>query len=109
MKVTNKGIKYRQPTNTSDEMLAGYPQIVSAEQKGYVGVYAPSRMTENNIINANLSAEGWLEKILDRNNLNTAFKKVKSNKGAGGIDGMGVDNLRCTVPDTKTQLRAHFS
>ena len=69
MKVSNKGIKYRQPTNISDEMLEGYSQIVSAEQKGYVGVYAPSRMTEKNIINANLSAEGWLEEILDRNNL----------------------------------------
>ena len=80
MKVTNKGIKYRQPTNASDEVLADYPQTVSAEQKGNVGVYASSRITENNIINANLSAEGWLEKILDRNNLNTAFKKVKSNK-----------------------------
>ena len=104
MKVTNKGIKYRQPTNASDEVLADYPQTVSAEQKGNVGVYAPSRITENNIINANLSAEGWLEKILDRNNLNTAFKKVKSNKGAGGIDGMGVDNLLPYLKENQKNL-----
>ena len=34
-----------------------------------------------------------LDKILDRNNLNQAFKKVKSNKGAAGVDGMTVDEL----------------
>ena len=30
------------------------------------------------------------EKILDRNNLNVAYKHVKRNKGAGGIDDMTV-------------------
>jgi retron-type reverse transcriptase len=31
--------------------------------------------------------------ILHRDNLNKAFERVKSNKGAGGIDGMSVDEL----------------
>ncbi|MDF2675054.1 MAG: reverse transcriptase family protein, partial [Clostridiales bacterium] len=70
MNVTNKEIKYRQLHMTSDEVFEGYPQIVSAEQKGYVEAYASSRITENNIINTDLSTEGLLEKILDRNNLN---------------------------------------
>jgi RNA-directed DNA polymerase len=34
-----------------------------------------------------------LEKILDRDNLNNAFKRVKSNKGSHGVDGMKVDEL----------------
>ncbi|MBR0600313.1 group II intron reverse transcriptase/maturase [Clostridiales bacterium BAD-6] len=38
-------------------------------------------------------AMGLLEKILDRDNMNKAFKKVKSNKGKHGIDGMTVDEL----------------
>lgn len=87
MKVTKGGIKYRQPRKE------GYLQKVSAEQRGYVEAYASPRITENNITNTNLSAEQLLEKILDKDNMNQAFKKVKSNKGAGGIDGMEVDEL----------------
>ena len=29
-----------------------------------------------------------MEKILSNDNLNRAYKKVKSNKGAGGVDGI---------------------
>lgn len=104
MNVTNKEIKYRQLHMTFDEVTEDYPQIVSAEQKGYVGVYASSRITENNIINTDLSREGLLEQILDRNNLNNAFRKVKSNKGAGGVDGMGVDELLRYLKDNKDNL-----
>lgn len=56
-------------------------------------MYASSRITENNIINTDLQTEGLLEKILDRDNMNKAYKKVKSNKGAGGINRMEVDEL----------------
>ena len=31
-----------------------------------------------------------LEKVLDRNNLNKAYKRVKANKGASGVDGMTI-------------------
>lgn len=34
-----------------------------------------------------------LDKILDRNNLNEAYKQVIKNKGAAGVDGMTVDEL----------------
>lgn len=34
-----------------------------------------------------------LEKILSRDNMNLAFKRVKANKGASGIDDMTVDEL----------------
>jgi group II intron reverse transcriptase/maturase len=104
MNVADKENKYRQLHMTFDEVFEGYPQIVSAEQKGYVGAYASSRITENNIINTDLSREGLLEQILDRNNLNNAFRKVKSNKGAGGVDGMGVDKLLQYLKDNKDNL-----
>lgn len=104
MKVTRKEIKYRQPKNASEEVFEDYPQIVSAEQKEYVGVYDSSRITENNIINADSLTERLLEKILDNNNLNTAFKKVKTNKGAGGIDGMGVDILLPYLKENQKNL-----
>ncbi|WKB35814.1 reverse transcriptase domain-containing protein [Terrilactibacillus sp. S3-3] len=34
-----------------------------------------------------------VERILSRDNLNRAYKKVKKNKGAGGIDKMTTDEL----------------
>ena len=41
-----------------------------------------------------------LERILSRENLNRAYKRVKANKGAPGIDGM-------TVEDALPWLREH--
>ena len=98
MKVTEDGNKYRQPYKK------GYLQKVPAEQEGYTGAYAPSRITENNITDANLSKDLLLEKIIGKDNMNKAFKKVKKNKGAGGIDGMGVDELLQHLRDNGQSL-----
>ena len=38
-------------------------------------------------------AMGLLEEILDRDNMNRAYKKVKSNKGKPGIDGKGFPTI----------------
>ena len=38
-------------------------------------------------------ADALLERVLERNNLNQAYKRVKQNGGAAGIDGMTVDML----------------
>ena len=46
------------------------------------------KMTETDIANTNKRTEGLLELILARGNLSRAYKQVKRNKGAGGIDGM---------------------
>ena len=35
-----------------------------------------------------------LNKILDNKNMNEAYKKVCANKGAGGIDGMELEELK---------------
>lgn len=101
MNVTKEEIKYRKLHNETD---GGYLQMVSAERKEYVEAYASSRITENNVINTNLSADGLLEKILDRDNMNQAYKKVKSNKGAGGVDKMGVDELLPYLKQNREQL-----
>jgi len=45
-----------------------------------------------------------MEKILQPTNLNNAYKKVKSNKGAGGVDGMSVDELLPFLRDNQVQL-----
>ena len=104
MTVTIRETKYRQLHWNFDKENEGYSQKVSAEQKGYVEAYDFLRITENNIINADLSQERLLEQILDKSNLNNAFRKVKSNKGAGGVDGMEVDDLLQYFRDNKGEL-----
>ncbi|MFD1174120.1 group II intron reverse transcriptase/maturase [Oceanobacillus picturae] len=45
-----------------------------------------------------------LDKILDRDNLNQAFKQVKRNKGAAGVDGMTVDELKIYMLRNKEKI-----
>ena len=87
MNVTKDGFKDRQLH------MEDYLQMVSAEQKEYAGVSVYQRITENNGIITDFWTDNLLELILRKDNLNKAYKKVKSNKGKGGIDGMQVDGL----------------
>ena len=72
MKVTSTGAKGSQLFNE------GSTQRDSTEHERYAGVHHPVRITENNNTNADESEKGWFEKIVNRDNLNQAFKKVKS-------------------------------
>lgn len=49
-------------------------------------------------------ATDLLEKICLRANLNRAYKRVKSNKGSAGVDGMTVDELGAWIREHKEQL-----
>ena len=98
MNGTNDGFKDRQ-LNIWD-----YLQMVSAEQKEYAEVSARQRIAENNRIITGFQTDGLLEEILQPTNLNNAYKKVKSNKGAGGVDGMSVDELLPFLRDNGEQL-----
>ena len=66
----------------------GCPQRDSTECEGYVG--ARSAIQPESEERAGRAPE-LLEKILDRDNLNRAYKRVKANKGAPGVDGMTVE------------------
>ena len=87
MNVTEDKSKDRQLHNE------GHLQMVSAEQKEYAEASACSRIAENTDIITDMQVTGLLEEILRNDNLNKAYKKVKSNKGSGGVDGMDVDEL----------------
>ncbi len=67
--------------------------MVSAEQREYAEVFDYQRIAENNDIITNFWTNNLLDLILQKDNLNNAYKRVKSNKGKGGIDGMQVDEL----------------
>jgi RNA-directed DNA polymerase len=99
MKVTENGeLKHRQLQKE------GYPQMASAEQREYAEACVPSRMTETDITNTNMQTEGLLELILSRENLNRAYKQVKKNKGAGGVDSMQVDGLLPYLKENREEL-----
>lgn len=70
----------------------------------YVEVSAHSRITENNHIITDFQTDKLMEKILQSDNLNKAYKKVKSNKGAASIDGMSVDELLTFLKDNGKEL-----
>ena len=78
--------------------------MVYAEQKEYAEVFAHQRITENNDIITDFQTDNLMEQILHKDNLNKAYKKVKSNKGAGGIDGMSVDELLGFLKDNQKHL-----
>jgi len=73
--------------------IEDYLQMLSAEQKEYAEVFDYSKITEKSSVITDYWTNNLLDLILRKDNLNTAYKRVKSNKGAGGIDGMQVDEL----------------
>ena len=79
----------------------GCPQRDSAEHEGYAEV----RRSFRSIWKERDSAEPeLLEKILERDNLNRAFKRVKVRKGAPGVDGMTVDEAGAYFRENKDEL-----
>ena len=74
----------------------------SAERKGYVRAHR----SFNRIWKERDSAEpDILGKILDKDNLNRAFKRVKANKGAPGVDGMTIDETFRYLRQYRTEQR----
>ena len=71
--------------NAENRKETGCPQRDSAEHEEYAGAQSVGKQERGEQDGADL-----LERILSRENLNRAYKRVKSNKGAPGIDGMTV-------------------
>lgn len=46
-----------------------------------------------------------LEKILDKKNMNEAYKKVCANKGTGGVDGMELEELDEYIRENWNSIR----
>jgi RNA-directed DNA polymerase len=101
MNVTEIGIKKSRIHSNS----SGYCQRDSAEHEGYDGALTEKRITENNITDADSGVNGLLERILEPNNLNKAYKQVKKNKGSHGIDGMEVEHLLQYLKENGEELR----
>ena len=77
----------------------------SAEHEEEGGALIGQRITENNVTNADRDVNRRLERIVSPENLNNAYKRVVRNKGAGGVDGMKVDELLQYLKDNGKEIR----
>ena len=75
MKVTESGFNNRQLH------MEDYLQMVSAEQKEYAEVLDQQKIIEKSGVITDYWTDNLLDLILRKDNLNAAYKKVKSNKG----------------------------
>ena len=101
MNVTKVGIKESRTPCCGKGCL----QRDSAEHEGYAGALTDKRIAENNNTDADREENRLLERILSRENLNMAYKQVKRNKGAHGIDGMEVEHLQQYLRDNGEELK----
>jgi RNA-directed DNA polymerase len=82
------------------ENREGCLQRDSVEREGYAGAQSTSpRESEERG-----GASDLLESILERDNLNRAYKQVKSNHGAPGIDGMTVEDVSSWIKEHREEL-----
>ena len=95
---TRHAIKYRQLH------IEDYLGEIPAEQGRETGVYAHERITGNPGTNTDFWTDNLLDTILRSDNLNAAYKRVKANKGSGGMDGMQVDELLPYLKDHRGEL-----
>ena len=45
------------------------------------------------------------EEILSRENMNLAYKRVKANKGAGGVDGVELEGLHDYIKENRKSIK----
>ena len=79
---------------------AGYPNGGTEETANRAE--APNTVPKENDRMDN--ATGLLEKVLARDNMNAAYQKVKQNKGAAGMDGMSVEEMRPYLKEHREEL-----
>ena len=83
----------------------GCLQEIRVEPGDIVGAQSISSTSEEGRNGGNEYASRLLEKILHRDNMNQAYRRVKENKGSHGVDGMSVNELLPYLKQNGNQLR----
>lgn len=83
----------------------GCLQDLRVEPGDVVGARSISSTSEEGRNGGNEYASGLLEKILHRDNMNNAYRRVKENKGSHGVDGMRVTELLPYLKQNGNQIR----
>ncbi|UKI12610.1 MAG: hypothetical protein L6V84_08065 [Oscillospiraceae bacterium] len=66
--------------------------------------YAEAYSAETQKAEEKETVQTCLKKVLDRDNLNRAYRRVKANKGASGVDGMTVDEALPWLKEHREEL-----
>lgn len=85
--------------------IEDYLQENMLETEGNVEVPSILDVSELEEVDTKTVTNELLEKILSKDNMNIAFKRVKANKGASGIDDMTVDELLQYLKENGEQIK----
>ena len=85
--------------------IADYLQENKLETEGNVEVPSVFGVSSEEEIDTKTVTNELLEKILSKDNMNLAYKRVKANKGASGIDDMQVDELLQYLKENGEQIK----
>ena len=77
---------------------------VRTESRGMHGVQTSMGIIENNLVEVPIVKGDLLTHIVSPSNMNTAYRRVVSNAGSGGIDGMEVKELLPYLRSHKDEL-----
>jgi RNA-directed DNA polymerase len=87
------------------ELAAGLRHGTTGEGGTGTGVCEASQAATA-LDSARALTQQLMEEVCHRDNLNQAYRRVKANRGAGGVDGMTVDELYPWLVDHKQELIA---
>ena len=85
--------------------IEDYLQENKLETEGNVEVPSIFVVSSKEEIDTKTVTNELLEKILSKDNMNLAYKRVKANKGASGIDDMQVDELLRYLKENGEQIK----
>ena len=85
--------------------IENYLQENKLETEGNVEVPSVFDVSKLEEIDTKTVTNELLEQILSKDNLNLAYKRVKANKGASGIDNMQVDELLQYLKENGDKLK----
>lgn len=100
MKDTKEHVESRQLHNDEGCSLEDRVELGNKEKAQSASLTSEKKQNGGNTYSSML-----MEKILDRDNMNEAFKRVKKNKGSHGIDGLTIDELQAYLKEHGEQLR----
>lgn len=87
----SKKLQRQQKTQYGDQMMEVEVELQGKSKVPSKSMVLPNRESVND---ETFDTSRLLEQVLERNNMLSALKRVISNKGSHGIDGMKIDELR---------------
>ena len=85
------------------QLALDFSQEGEAHTGGVGGTQSPAARTESRTL-----AQSLMEAVVAPRNMRLALKRVKANKGSGGVDGMSVDELPAYLGEHWPDIRARL-